>query len=397
MTNSPLTFVCISGEFKGIDFLKACHAEGNKVFLVTSKTLEHKPWPREALADIFFMDDNGNQDWNMDDLKKGLAFFMRANQVDRVVAMDDFDVEKAAHLREYFRIPGMGETTHRHFRDKLAMRMKAQEAGLKVPAFTALFHDAAINEFIQNTPAPWVLKPRSEASATGIQKLHTEEALWEAIHGLGEERPNYLVEQFKPGSVYHVDALSVGGKQVFVQVSQYLNTPFEVAHGGGVFRSHTIAYNSKEDKALKAFNKDVLSAFGMQFSATHTEYIQAEEDGSFYFLETSSRVGGAHLAEMVEAASGINLWKEWAKIESAMAKNESYKVPKRTKKHAGIIVSLARFQHPDTGAFTDEEIVWRMQKDYHVGMIVQSKKRERILELLENYVGKVFQDFHAHG
>jgi len=343
------------------------------------------------------MDDNGNQDWSMEDLRKGLAYFMRANRVDRIVAMDDFDVEKAANLREYFRIPGMGETTQRHFRDKLAMRMKAQEAGLKVPAFTSLFHDEDINNFIQTVAAPWVLKPRSEASASGIQKLHSATDLWEAIHGLGEERPNYLVEQFKPGSVYHVDALSVDGKQVFVQVSQYLNTPFEVAHGGGIFRSHTITYNSKEDKVLKAFNKEVLETFGMEFSATHTEYIQAEEDGTFYFLETSSRVGGAHLAEMVEAASGINLWAEWAKIETAMAKKEAYKVPKRRKDYAGIIVSLARFQHPDTSAFTDEEIVWRMQKDYHIGLILQSKKKAKVLELLEDYAGRVYRDFHAQG
>ena len=176
-----------------------------------------------------------------------------------------------------------------------------------------------------------------------------------------------------------------------------MNTPFEVAHGGGIFQSHTIPYNNKEDKALKAFNKEVLTVFGMEFSATHTEYIQANDDGEFYFLETSSRVGGAHLAEMVEAASGINLWKEWAKIETAMAREEAYKLPKRQKSHAGIIVSLARYQHPDTSSFTDEEVVWRMQKDYHIGLILQSKKRERILELLEDYAGRVFRDFHAHG
>jgi hypothetical protein len=393
--NKPLSFLCISGEFKGIDFLKACKAAGNKVYLVTSKTLEHSPWPREILDDIFFMEDKGDQNWNMDDFKKGLAFFMRSNPIDRIVAMDDFDVEKAAHLREYFRIPGMGETTYRYFRDKLAMRMKAAEEGLKVPPFSALFHDDAINHFIQTVPAPWVLKPRSEASATGIQKVHTGEALWEAIHALGEERPNYLVEQFKPGSVYHVDALSVGGKQVFVQVSQYLNTPFEVAHGGGIFRSHTIPYNSKEDKALKTFNRQVLKAFGMEYSASHTEYIQSEEDGEFYFLETSSRVGGAHLADMVAAASGINLWQEWAKIETASAKKEVYKLPKRRKEHAGIIVSLSRFQQPDTTSFTEEEIVWRMQKDYHIGLVLQTKDRAKILSLLDDYAKRIFQDFHA--
>jgi len=397
MTNRPPSFLCISGEFKGFAFFKACKAAGNKVYLVTSKTLEHKPWPREDLDDIFFMEDKGDQNWNMTDLKNGLAFFMRSNKIDRIVALDDFDVEKAAHLREFFRIPGMGETTHRHFRDKLAMRMKAKEAGLKVPAFTALFHDEEINQFIGSVDAPWVLKPRGEASAAGIQKLHNGTDLWEAIHKLGEERHHYLVEQFKPGSVYHVDALSVDGKQVFVQVSQYLNTPFEVAHGGGIFRSHTIPYNSSEDKALKVFNKKVLDAFGMQFSATHTEYIQAEEDGSFYFLETASRVGGAHLAEMVEAASGINLWTEWAKLETAMAKEESYKIPKRRKDHAGIVVSLSRFQHPDNRSFTEEEIVWRMEKDYHIGLILRSKDRGRILELLDDYAERIFEGFHAAG
>ena len=394
---TSLTFLCISGEYKGIDFLRACKSAGNKVYLVTSKSLENSPWPREDLEDIFFMEDQGNQIWNMDDLKKGLAFLMRANQIDRIVAMDDFDVEKAAHLREYFRIPGMGETTCRYFRDKLAMRMKAAESGLKVPPFCALFHDEDINHFAQSFTAPWVVKPRSEASATGIQKVHSPKALWEAIHGLGEERPNYLVEQFKTGSVYHVDALSVNGKQVFVQVSQYLNTPFEVAHGGGIFRSQTIAYNSKEEKQLKAANKEILETFGMQFSASHTEYIQSEEDGEFYFLETASRVGGAHLAEMVEAASGINLWQEWAKIETAMAKEESYQLPKRRKDYAGIVVSLSRFQHPDTRSFKEEEIVWRMQKEYHIGLVLQSKKRAKIVALLEEYAGRIYRDFHARG
>lgn len=393
----PLTFLCISGEFKGIDFFRYCKEIGNKVYLVTSKSLENKPWPREHLDDIFYMEDKEPQVWNMDDLVKGLAYFMRENPVDVVVALDDFDVEKAAHIREYFRIPGMGETTCRYFRDKLAMRIKAAAEGIKVPPFTALFYNDKINEFAQTVSPPWVVKPRGEASATGIKKVHSAQELWEVINNLGEERHNYLVEQFKPGDVYHVDALTVDGKVIFSRVSKYLSTPFEVAHGGGIFRSHTIEFGSKDDKALQKFNKDVMKGFGMQFSASHTEFIKAHEDGAFYFLETASRVGGAHLAEMVEASSGINLWGEWAKIETAMTLGEPYKLPPVKKDFAGIVVSLARFQHVDDSRFQEEEIVWRLRKDYHIGLIVKSAKRERVLELLDQYAAQIGQDFHAKG
>ncbi|MCB0565779.1 MAG: ATPase, partial [Phaeodactylibacter sp.] len=133
----------------------------------------------------------------------------------------------------------------------------------------------------------------------------------------------------------------------------------------------------------------------MQFSASHTEFIKSKEDGKFYFLETSSRVGGAHLAEMVEFSSGVNLWGEWARLENAMARGEAYQAPAPGQQYTGIVVSLSRFQHPDNSGFTEPEIVWRLNKDYHIGMIVRSDSRERVLELLDQYAERIHRDFHA--
>lgn len=389
------TFLVISCEFKGTDFIKYCKEAGNRVFLVTAKNTEHKPWPRECLDDIFFMEEVKHGIWNMEHFIAGLAYFMRGTKVDRIIALDDYDVEEAAELREEFRIPGMGQTTARHFRDKLAMRMKAQEAGLNVPGFSALFNDEEINEFTQRVAPPYMVKPRSDAAAQGIQKVHSAEELWQVVNSLGERRNSHLVEQFRPGDIYHVDSLSFGGKVLFTRVSQYLSTPWDVAHGGGIFRSVISEFGGEDDKALTKFNAEVLKAFGMVDNATHTEFIKSNEDGQFYFLETSSRVGGANLAEMVEFASGINLWGEWAKIETAKAKGEKYKLPKAKKEYAGIITSLSRFERPDYSSFTDPEIVWRNDKEYHIGMILKSRSRERILELLEQYAERIRQDFHA--
>lgn len=393
--SQPLTFLCVSFYFKGSDFLKACKLAGNRVFLLTHKKLENRPWPREWIDDIFYLEDDSNSPTNLQHMIEGTAWLMRKNKIDRIIALDDFDVEKAALLRETFRVPGMGQTTARYFRDKLAMRARAKDAGIPVPPFSSLFSDEDVNHFASTVEAPWVVKPRAEASATGIKKVHSAEELWNVIHELGPKRHEYLVEQFKPGDVYHVDALTVNGKNIFCRVSQYLNTPFEVAHGGGVFRSHTCAFGGEDDIALQELNIKVMAAFGMQYSASHTEYIKSNETGEYYFLETASRVGGAHLAEMVECSSGINLWAEWAKIEDAVAKKKDYQLPPVKDDYAGIIVSLSRFEHPDHSGFADSEIVWRLDKPYHIGLILQSESRERVLELLNAYVDRIFRDFHA--
>lgn len=390
-----LSFLCISTYFKGEPFMQACHELGHTVYLVTDQKLADSPWPRAAIAEMLFLPSPANSTENLDRLVAGLAHFMRSHVIDRVVALDDFDVEKAALIRETFRIPGMGQTTARFFRDKLAMRMRAASEGIRVPAFSALFHDETITHYLRTTGGPWLIKPRSEASATGIRKVHTPDEAWGAIHALGDRRHEYLIEAFRPGRVYHVDSLSFERQIVFSRASQYLATPMEVAHGGGVFRTVNLAPGQPATQALYALNERVLAAFGMRHSASHSEFIQSDDDGDFYFLETASRVGGAHIAEMVEAASGINLWREWARLEHAAALDEPYMVPEPANHYAGLIVSLARQQWPDLSGFADPEIVWRMQREYHVGLIVCCDEPARIRTLLDTYMQRIYTDFHA--
>lgn len=392
MEHQGHTFLCISNYFKGNAFLTSLKKQGNQVFLVTSEKLKDSPWAYEYIDEVFFMPGQ-DLDWDLDLLLKGVGGLMKDHKIDSIVALDDYDVEKATFLRENLRIPGMGQTTGRYFRDKLAMRIKAQDAGINVPPFSPLFNDEDINQYANHVKAPWVLKPRSEASAHGIIKVHNKEDLWKHIHELGDNRLHYLVEQFKPGDVYHADGLILEGKSLFLTVSKYLATPMEISQGGGIFRSANLEYGSEDEQAIKKANKAIMKAFGLKSGASHTEFIKCHEDGKIYFLETSSRVGGAHLAEMVEAATQINLWTEWAKIEDALVKGKEYKLPKAKKQYAGIVLTLSKFQHPDLSSFDDPEIFFRVPLDYHAGLIVKSKSRERILELLDDYAERLTKDF----
>ncbi|TXF91008.1 ATP-grasp domain-containing protein [Neolewinella aurantiaca] len=389
-----MTFLCISCYHKGAPFLKAAKAAGNNIILLTMKKLEHIGWPTEAIDEMLFMESDSNEPANLGNLAKGLAWLMKSRKIDRIIAMDDFDVEKAAYLREEFRIPGMGQTTARYFRDKLAMRIQARDQGVPVPKFSSLFNDIELTEFANTIEYPCLVKPRGEASATGITKVHSAEELWRVVHSLGDKRSQYLVEQFRPGDVYHADSISVDGEIVFCQVSRYLDTPFEVAHGGGIFRSVSVPYNDADAEHLRRLTADVMHAFKMQFSASHTEFIKLPS-GEFVFLETASRVGGAHLAEMVEAATGISLWEEWARLESAKAHKQAYHLPERRYDQAGIVVSLSRFERPDMAPFNDPEVVWKMDKPQHVGVIVASDSSARVRELLDKYADIIARDYHA--
>ncbi len=376
------TIVCISCYYKGYDFMDEMKKLGNKVLLITSENLKDKNWPWHAIDEVFYMRETAPSVWNLEHLVQGFSHVMTTRKVDAVVALDDYDVEKEALIRETFRIPGMGQTTHRYFRDKLAMRQQAKDTGISVPEFTAIFNNQEVHDFTQKVPAPWVLKPRSEASASGIKKINSTEELWPAIEQLRDERHLFLLESFKPGDVFHVDSLVYQKEIVFTCCSKYLAPPMKVSHEGGVFRTRTLNRYSEDFESLNEINTQVLSKFGLVNGATHSEYIKGD-DGKYYFLETSSRVGGAHIPDLVESATGINIWREWAKLETALLRNEKYEVAKPTGFFAGLIIALAKELHPNTSDFECEEVVRFLPIDYHIGIVYKSADEGKIKQRLD--------------
>ncbi|MFZ4621356.1 MAG: ATP-grasp domain-containing protein [Bacteroidota bacterium] len=385
------TILCISSYEKGQEFLRQAKREGWKVLLLTSKSLEYADWPRESLDNIYFIPDV-NKEWHMPDVINGVSFLARTEQIDRIVALDDFDVEKAATLREHLRIGGMGETTARYFRDKLAMRMKAREMGINVPDFVGILNYDRIREYLAKVPPPYVLKPRLSAGAIGIIKIHSGEELWRKLDELGDQQSFYLLEKFVPGEIFHVDSILVNKTILFSIVSKYGLPPMEVSHEGRVFMTRTIERGSPDEKALQQLNRTVMPSLGLLQGVSHTEYIKAHEDGKFYFLETSARVGGAHIIELIEGATGMNLWAEWAKLETA-DDVQSYKPKPLREEYAGLMVSLAKQQWPDLSAFNDPEIYWKIKKEFHAGLVVRSTDFQRVESLLNSYTDRFYADF----
>jgi biotin carboxylase len=385
-----LTFLCITTYEKGQDFMRECARQGCRVILLTAEKLREADWPREILTDTFYLPDG----ISLSEIVSAVTHLARSRKLDRIVALDEYDMETAATLREHLRIPGMGLTTMRYFRDKLAMRMRALDRHVRVPDFVPVVNHEDVRYYLEHVPGPWVLKPRQEASAIGIKKIHAPSELWPVLDQLGDKQSSYLLERFLPGDVFHVDSVVSENEVVFANVSQYGKPPMNVAQGGGIFTTFTVPRGSDSDQGLRAINRELIVALGLVRGVAHAEFIQAHADGEFYFLECAARVGGAYINEMVEAATGLNLWREWARVEVAGG-DGSYKLPGLREDYAGVILSLARQEDPDTSAYNDPEVFLRIKKHHHAGLVLKSTDPAKIPALFGSYVQRFAHDFLA--
>ncbi len=388
--------VCIASEHKGNEFLEECSNNDWDVSLITRRKLLDEPWSWPSITNVATVPD----DAGIDDYVRAAANLAGAHKIDRIVGLDEFDIMSAAKAREHLQMPGPTCSYLLRFRDKLEMRNLAAKAGLPCPGYIPAFNSDDIAAFLEKMPGPWIVKPRNEVSAFGIRKCETADDVWQNLHQLDgrntwRDHPSqFLIEQFVAGSVYHVDSVVDGGRVLASGVSKYGTPPFAVSHYGGVFTSSIISYRSKERKTLEKLNEQLLSAFQFEKGVTHAEFLQSAADGKFYLLEVACRVGGAYIANVLEHACGFNLWREWARLEMS-SKSAPYKLPKTTKAFAGVALSLANTDRPDTSIYQEQEIVYRVSKPKHVGLIFRSTKEKRVLDLLETYSRRIVEDFLA--
>ncbi len=385
--------LCLASYFKGNAFLEQCKKEGCHVILVTLEPLLGKPWAREFIDEVFAV--HSLTDWRT--VVNAVSYLARTRDIARITPLDDYDVETAAHLREHLRIPGMGETTARYFRDKLAMRARARDRGIAIPDFVHVLNHARIHHFLSTVPAPWLLKPRSEASSVGIRKLERAEDVWKVVEELGDAQSSYLIEQMIPGDVFHVDAIVAEKQVLFAEVHQYRKPLFELLHqGGGIFATRTVSRGSVLEATIKETHARVIEHLGLVRGVSHTEFIRGRDDGQD-LLPGDGRARrrrphrrprrGLHRHQPVEGVGQ----------DRDRPGRRALRAPPHRADYGGLILSLARQERPDTSAYDDPEIAWRMEGHpaHHVGFVVRSSGPERVEALLDQYEPRIARDFMA--
>ncbi|MES2220829.1 MAG: ATPase [Acidobacteriota bacterium] len=313
----------MTNSHRGQPFLEELAKLGCRVFLLTVEEHRYAGWPPESLSELHSMPSG----MTLQQITNTVAYLARSRKFARVIALDNSNVQIAAALREHLRIPGMGVTTANYFSDRLAARLKAAQAGMSVAAFTSVANYDELRQFMEAVPAPWWLMPRSESRGKVRRQLDEAEQVWRALDELGDGQSEFLLEQAIDGDRWHVDSLTANGNVVFSAVSPYRESNVEKAEGGELLPRVQTPKTPAGTERLRRANTALLSSMRMARGVTHTEFLRSSATGEFYFMEISASVDDGCVADMMQEAHGLNLWREWARLEVAAMRGEPYALP----------------------------------------------------------------------
>ena len=194
---------------------------------------------------------------------------------------------------------------------------------------------------MERVPPPWLLKPRLEASAQENRKIEKPEQLWRVLDDLGDRQSHYLLEEIVPGEIFYVDSIVSECNVLFSVVHKCGRPPMQMNHEGRVYTTRTVDRTSRDWMELTALNAGLAPSLGMVRGVTHAEYIRAQARGRYYFMEIAARVGGSFIADQIEVSTGVNMWREWARLEVCYLRGELYVTPASFELYAGSVLCPA--------------------------------------------------------
>lgn len=237
-------------------------------------------------------------------VKDSLRALHAITAIDRIIALNEEDILTAAQMRDELDIPGVREKALARFRNKMLMKEILQQQQIAVPEFAPATH---VNDIVNKSGFPIVLKPLDGASSKGVKIVCDEQELQAALKDIGNHLTRYEAEQFISGSIYHLDGFMNDQKIVFCQVYQYYNSCYAFANGAPV--GVMMVDDPHQKNKLTTFAEQSLAALDLPDGPFHLELFN-DLNGDVRFLEVGARVGGAFVAPCIEKRWGINMFEE---------------------------------------------------------------------------------------
>ena len=242
----------------------------------------------------------------------------RRYRLDRIIACQEQDLERAAQLREILGLPGQRLSSVLVFRDKVMMKDAARAAGIPVAAYRDVECAVDIIAFAAEHGFPIVVKPRDSAASIDVAILHTPEALdgyLDRAELSGRYRPNLMVESFVPGPMCHIDGLVIGGRVIFAWPSQYLFVEADFAEDHRGRLDVTLDPDDPLTARLLDFADRLLDALpGPDNFAFHAEVFHTPDD-RLVLCEIACRTGGTAIRQILRTLFGVDANEAWVRAE----------------------------------------------------------------------------------
>lgn len=185
-------------------------------------------------------------------------------------------------------------------RDKHRLREALPEGspinGLHSMLDLATGTDSRLQDFFRQTQHGVVLKPNSGSGSRNVRSVVSEAEL----RDLAVEPGQYLVEQRFVGPEFSVETISWAGQHRPLVVTEKVTGGIT----GLVETGHHQPARISEESRDRLFDaaRTVLDSANYQFGLSHIEFIL--EDGQPRLIEAHGRVGGDHIADLMEWSVG---------------------------------------------------------------------------------------------
>ncbi|WP_280489847.1 ATP-grasp domain-containing protein [Nocardia carnea] len=230
---------------------------------------------------------------------------------DRIVALSECDLVRAAELRAHLSVPGQDLISATAFRDKSVMKSLAGKAGLAVADHRLVESLSDLMDFTDDHPGGVVVKPVDGSGAVGVTVLHNRAEVESWVHTralTGDESADLLVEEWVEAPMLSVDGLMRAGRIEAVMVGTYTETCLRslvdlVPHG--------ILLLDPGDPRVAAAREYLTLLLGAlpaaeETTSFHCELFDHPRRGPI-LCEIACRTGGGNLNSIARAALGIDL------------------------------------------------------------------------------------------
>jgi biotin carboxylase len=231
------------------------------------------------------------------------------HRVNGVLAVSsDRAVVPAAAVADALGLPSIGPRVARSMTDKLAMRARLRDAGLRQPRFAAVREGDAATDAVARVGLPAVLKPADSGGQRGVFLIHTpgdlEGRLPETLAHSRSGRA--ILEEFLPGDELNCLLVVRGGEPTLVTLSDRLR-PEGPGFGVGwahVYPSMQPAQRLDEARAI-AFA--AVRTLGLRDGIAFPQLL-AGSDGLVRVVEIAARIPAGQMADLVRLGTGVDLY-----------------------------------------------------------------------------------------
>ena len=249
--------------------------------------------------------------WDTEQVIGALHEKLRSHAIDRIECLWEPGIMLAAELRRHFGVDGLSVEEAHRFRDKEAMKLALDDAGIRTPVHVATDSVAGCWEAAEKIGYPLIVKPIAGAGSADTYRIEDADDMRAVLPRL-RYVSSVSVEEFVDGEEYTFDTITIEGEIAYLNVAWYRPRPL-IARSNEWISPQVIALRDVDDPGLQAgieLGYDVIRALGFQSGFTHMEWYR-KADGEVVFGEIGARPPGAHQVEQMKYACDFDVFRAW--------------------------------------------------------------------------------------